>query len=160
MAGIIFRFFCFVSLAAALIVAVSCGDKPPPSTDDGGRFFPLDVKQSYVKVRNARFSTPHDGTFIEVYANPTSSTAYANGQYPFVQGSVIVKVLHSDPEATRVVGYVAMRKGAPGTASSSGDWEWQDVDATGVVKQNVLVQNCIGCHTGCTEGRDMTCTDP
>lgn len=111
-------------------------------------------------MRNARFSIAHDGNFITVYASPSASNAYLNGQYPFAQGSVFVKVLHSDPEATRVTGYVAMRKAASGTAPDSGNWEWQEADAAGNVLESGQIRNCIGCHTGCTEGRDFTCTDP
>lgn len=43
------RVSAFLFAASVLIyIAVSCGDKPPEPTDEGGRFFPLDVKTAYV----------------------------------------------------------------------------------------------------------------
>jgi hypothetical protein len=43
--------------------------------------------------------------------------------------------------------------------ASAEDWAWQETDALGVPKA-ITVGKCTSCHTQCTDGRDMTCTDP
>jgi hypothetical protein len=123
-------------------------------------FFPLNFIQSYNLVRDCRFSIEHDGHNIIVYASPEAADAYINGVYPFQPGAVVVKVLYNDPNCAQLAGYVAMRKGQAGTAPQSGDWEWQSVGVDGKVQSSGQLVSCISCHTGCTNGRDFTCTDP
>ena len=139
---------------------LACGDKSTESSSAGEPFFPRDFSATYIQVRDCRFSIAHDGHNILVYASPGQADAYLNGVYPFAPGTVFVKVLHNDPSCEDLAGYVAMRKGEAGTAPDSDDWEWQEVDASRKVLGSGPLPSCIGCHKGCTEGRDFTCTDP
>lgn len=147
--------------APALLLALGCGDDkttdPPPAATP---YFPSDYLATYSLVRDCRFSVEHDGFFIAVHCNPSAAPAYQSGVYPFVEGTVIVKTLYNNDDCTGVAGYAVMKKGAPGSAPSTGDWSWQDVGADRSVLQEGSIQACISCHTGCTEGRDFTCTNP
>jgi Cytochrome P460 len=147
-----------------LLAASGCPDEGKERVDAGPLlqpFFDLATVRSWPEVRDCRFSIEHDGVQIAVYASPDAEAAYTAGTYPLPQGSVIVKVEHDatdcDVEPLR---YTAMRKLAPGAAPANGDWEWQQVNAEGEVEDWVLMQDCVSCHTSCTEGRDFTCTDP
>ncbi len=136
---------------------MACSDR---ATDAGGEepFFPPRYADLYIQVRDCRFSSAHDGHNILVYASPEQTAAYVEGIYPLNRGTVLVKVLHSDPGCRTQVGFAAMRKGEAGTAGA--DWEWQKLNANRKVLESGRLPSCIGCHTGCTEGRDFTCTDP
>ena len=145
-------------LLPPVFTGLACSGK---STDAGVEeaFFPSRYQDTYIQVRNCRFSSAHDGHNILVYASPEQAGAYVDGIYPLAPGTVLVKVLHSDPGCEKLAGYVAMRKREDGTADS-GHWEWQELDAGKKVLESGRLPSCIGCHTGCTEGRDFTCTDP
>jgi hypothetical protein len=134
------------------------GTNPPPPAEDP--VFPANYAQAYTEVRNLRFSSEHDGHYIRVHCSPGSATEYTAGTYPLPEGTVLVKSLYNDPAGTVLDGFAVMQKRAPGTAPSTGDWYWQSVDATRNVVQSGQITACISCHTGCTNNRDLTCTDP
>jgi hypothetical protein len=140
--------------------AITCSGDAAGPNNQAEPFFPLNFRQTYTLVRDCRFSIEHDGHNILVYTNPEAASAYLTGTYPFQQGTVIVKELYRDPNCSDLFGYAAMRKSAPGTAPQSGDWEWQNVGSDGKVQSGVQPSSCISCHLNCTEGRDLTCTDP
>lgn len=146
-----------VLVTACLLACGSDTTQPPPGPQP---FFPADYASSYVLVRDCRFSLEHDSHEIVVHADPVSAPAYTNGTYPFAAGTVLVKTLYDDPACSQLAGYVAMRKGPPGTAPASGDWEWQRLDAGRRVLETGQIASCISCHSGCTQGRDFACTDP
>ena len=146
-------------LLPPVLAGLACGGRSTDADLDEA-FFPPRFTDTYIQVRNCRFSSAHDGHNILVYASPGQAGAYVDGDYPLAQGTVLVKVLHSDPGCKTLAGYVAMRKGGAGTAPDGGDWEWQELDANRKILESGRLPSCIGCHTGCTEGRDFTCTDP
>lgn len=148
------------ALVLLLVSASGCpDDEPTPPAQQP--FFDLATVKTWPEVRNCRFSIEHDGVQIQVFASPESATAYTQGQYPLAEGTVLVKVEHDDSDCTtEPIRYTAMRKLAAGAAPASGDWEWQQVDAEGEVQEWVLTQECVSCHSSCTDGRDHTCTDP
>ena len=84
---------------------------------------------------------------------------YSSRTYPLPQGSVLVKSMYSDPGMNNLVGYVVMQKLASGS-SASGDWYWQEVDASRNVTNSGQIQNCIGCHQAWAATDDWTAVDP
>jgi len=155
----------FAVIAVAL-AAGSCGDDEnptPPGPDPVDPFFAEDFAETYALVRDCRFSTDHNLTKVRVYVNAVGAQSYLDGTYPLPVGTIAVKVL-TDGQADDCAGapeeYVAMRKGAPGTAPSYGDWEWQAVNPDRSVRlSGQLFEECIACHSNCTLGRDFMCTD-
>jgi hypothetical protein len=136
-------------------------------TDDGGDdaealIFPLDFANSYKEVRDCRGTIDHGFGFkIQVAVNPEAESAYVSGTYPLPVGTTLVKSLYEDDEdCTSPSGYSVMKKVRATTGQASAeDWAWQETDALGVPKA-ITVGKCTSCHTQCTDGRDMTCTDP
>jgi hypothetical protein len=154
------RYILALLLTAAAAAVSACSDdggtEPPPGVDP---FFPADYLNSYVLVRDCRFSVEHDGVYVTVHADPASADDYVDGNYPFEEGTILVKTLFHDENCSDLAGYAVMKKGPAGTAPSSGDWLWQDVGATRSVAASGVLQACISCHSVCTEGRDFACTD-
>lgn len=148
------------ALVLLLVSASGCSDDDPMPPQPQQPFFDLATVKTWPEVRNCRFSIEHDGVYIAVYASPGAETAYTQGTYPLAEGTVLVKAEHDDAACSELLRYTAMRKLAAGAAPANGDWEWQQVDAEGEVQEWVLVQECVSCHSSCTEGRDSTCTDP
>jgi len=149
-----------LAVAGALALGACGGDDggtKPPGTD---LIFPENFLDTYVLVRDCRFSTEHDGLQIRVYCNPEDAARYTDGNYPFPEGCTLVKIESSDENCTQVVRYSAMRRLADGAASSVGNWEWQRVDADFKAITETPASGCFSCHAGCTHGRDFTCTDP
>ena len=104
-------------------------------------------------VRDCRFSIEHDGNSIAVYASPAAAGAYRSGVYPFADGTILVKPEYSDAACSDLVRTSAMRK-------TGGVWEWQRLDLERQVIAGDGPETCVRCHSGCTEGRDLACTDP
>ena len=162
------------SARARLAVAVLCagwlgacsgedgGSGPPP--DPVEPYFPADFLSSYPEVRDCRLTTEHaehGAVRVQVFASPECATQYLMGVYPMPQGAVLVKTLWGDAACSQLVGYVTMRKGAPGTAPTFGDWEWQEVTPGRQVLSTGVQTACLTCHAdvACIN-RDFTCTDP
>jgi len=148
--------------AAVAIAIVSCGGGGGPGPAPGPeRFFPLDFASTYVEVRDCRPSVDHFPN-VRVYVNPTSVTAYVDSVNPLPEGTVCVKPMYDDASCTVLIRYEAMRKGPPGTASATGDWEWQVVSIDGTVTESGQIPRCVNCHKldDCKRTRDYTCTDP
>jgi hypothetical protein len=148
------------AICLALTTATQCSDDKSTGSSGPEPFYPTDFRASYVQVRDCRFSSAHDGHNILVFADPENAGAYVDGAYPLPVGSVLVKVLHTDPGCSEIAGFVSMRKGGAQTAPLSADWSWQELDSRRKVMREGQLPSCIGCHTGCTEGRDFTCADP
>ena len=152
--------FALLACGAAAVVLVSCGGDdgpgPPPGPE---RFFPLDFSSTYIEVRDCRPSVDHFPN-VRVYVDPVAATAYVDSVNPLPVGTVCVKPMYSDGGCTTVIRYESMKKGPPGTAPATGDWEWQVVSVDGTVTESGQIPRCVSCHTGCKSTRDFTCTDP
>ncbi|NUN15056.1 MAG: cytochrome P460 family protein [Myxococcales bacterium] len=150
---------CVLYLGSALLVA-ACDSDPGDSNGSGETsFVPKDFLSEYVEVRNCRFSIEHDSINIRVLTSSEHAVAFTDGIYPFPEGTIIAKAEYDDMNCSELLGVTAMRRLATGTSPETGDWEWQRLDAE-LVPQSIDQKTCAGCHTGCTEGRDMTCTNP
>jgi hypothetical protein len=137
-------------LALAALLFAACDEEPAPMPDP---FFPADFAAVWTEVRDCRQSIDHDLHFILVHANDASAEAYAAGDYPLPEGTVLVKSLFQDDLCTQPDGFASMRK-------AGGAWEWQKLAADRTVTESGALLQCSSCHASCTEGRDSTCTDP
>jgi hypothetical protein len=141
----------FVAVACVFGV-LACGD----GDEDGGEAkddvaFPASYADSYVEVRDCRQSGDHDLNNIRVLVDSAASTAYEGRSEPFRTGSVVLKE----------------------------EYEFDDVDCTGEIKQWTVMQKleagsseetldwtwqrvdrdrqlvgennsrCVSCHTAC-----------
>lgn len=152
----------WVLFGVVLIVAACDADSSENDTDSGTgeiSFVPSDFLTNYVEVRNCRFSIEHDSINIRVLTSSEHAAAFANGIYPFPDGTIIAKAEYDDINCTELLGVTAMRRLPTGSSPDTGDWEWQRLDADGN-PVSIDQKTCAACHMGCTEGRDMTCTDP
>lgn len=147
-------------MAGAVLFVAACGDddKNPTPPQNLDPLFPANYEQTYTMVRDCRGSNEHPASIV-VHCDPVNDDSYTNGEYPFAEGTVIVKTVYADDECQTVDGYVVMKKGPPGTNPTGGDWYWQDLDASRTVIEEGLIPACISCHSGCGD-RDFTCTDP
>ena len=156
----------FRSLSSFIFVVatgmISCGEDSagPEQKESQDPFFAANFIQTFTKVRDCRFSSAHDGHNVEVYINSEADLAYINGTYPFALGITIVKILYNVPDCDDIASYVSMRKGSIGTASQSGDWEWQEVSVDRIVEKVGQLPSCISCHSSCANDRYFTCSDP
>jgi hypothetical protein len=159
------RWFASLLLCGLGLAACSSddgGSGPPPAPVDP--YFPADFLTTYTEVRDCRPTlehADHGALQVQVYASPDCATQYLAGSYPLPVGGVLVKPLWGDASCSQPVGYVAMRKAAPGTAPNYGDWEWQELDAARQVLSTSSAAACLTCHADvdCIT-RDYTCTDP
>lgn len=149
---------CLLGVLVALTSA--CGDDEPTGPTPA---FPVDYAQSYVEVRDCRFSGEHELSPVRVFADPGSAGAYSNRDQDLAEGAVIVKAEYdfSDPDCEgEVQRWTVMLRDAERSSPDTLDWYWQDVDE----RRNVVSENdsrCVGCHTGCgaaPEGYQGTCS--
>jgi hypothetical protein len=122
--------------------------------------FPADYAQSYVEVRDCRYSLEHGGIYIRVLADPASAEAYQADAPQLPVGSVVIKEEYSGEgcASNELVRWRAMRKEAPGFDAVDGDWHWQWLTTRREVVEDTKA-SCIGCHRqpDCLE-RDYMCT--
>lgn len=148
----------------ALVAAACTGSPDTDSQADAGSaaqpLFGADYAQTHVQVRDCRFSIEHDGVYIRVRANALAAATYADAGYPFAEGSVVLKEEFLDAACQNPSGFTAMRRSAQPEFAQTGGWQWQRLDAERRVTQNGALTRCYSCHSGCTNGRDGTCTDP
>ena len=125
--------------------------------------FPADYRQTYIEVRDCRFSTEHGGVSIRVLANPISAGPYLRLENPLPVGSIIVKEEYDGPDCSNdaeLVVWRPMRKEAPGFDTDDGDWAWQWVDAPSRSVRYNDKETCIGCHRAeACLARDYMCTE-
>jgi hypothetical protein len=145
----------------AMLVLGACEDDPPdePAPEP---LVPADFADTYRLVRECRSSIDHELVNIEVLVNPGAEAAYVDGVYPFAPGTTLVKREFADAACSQLVGYTAMRRLEDGAAPEHGDWAWQrlDADLAVIELEPMAIAQCVACHTSCTEGRDLACTDP
>jgi hypothetical protein len=122
--------------------------------------FPANYRDTFIEVRDCRFSIEHSGTYIRVLTDPGTAQPYRENANPLPMGAVVVKEEYSaaDCRPSSLQRWRVMRKEQPGFDPVSGDWRWQWVDADRSVRFNDKA-TCIGCHIrpACVE-RDFMCT--
>lgn len=154
-------------LLLVLVLVVGCaGDDggttdPPPGEEP---FFPSDFLDDYQEALSCRqFSIGHDNNTVAIWIDPISGPQYVSRSFesPLPEGTIIVKREFAGQECDVPIRITAMRKGPPGTAPGSGDWEWQELDGNGVVLESGQIGDCIACHTDdpCGAALDFTCWD-
>src|SRR5262245_32611571 len=107
------RGLALVALVTITICLVSCGGGAPAPPQGPDPFFPLDLA-GFVEVRDCRPSVDHFPN-IRVYIDSAAATAYVDSIYPFVVGTVCVKVIYNNDTCSQIASYDVMRKGTPGT---------------------------------------------
>lgn len=120
----------------------------------------MGFQNTYTHVVECAFSPAHDSSFVEVYVSPGAETEYVNGAAEMPAGSVCVIILRSEDCAGDIIRYEAMKKGAPGSDSTSGDWEWQAVRTDLSVIESGQIERCATCHATCVQAQDYVCGDP
>lgn len=148
------------AIISALLLAsgLGCGADEATTEPIDAVFAPAEVA-SWPLVRDCRMSIEHDAQHIVVRVQPSASDAYTNGTYPFAVGTTIVKLLYDDGACTELSGYAVMKR-LDHDVTDGGGWLWQDADSNGSVIASGNLKRCVSCHTSCTNGRDMACTDP
>lgn len=153
-------------VAAVNAALAGCPATPTPSPTAtqlplATPIFPASYRNTYVEVRNCRFSAEHGGVSIRVLANPIGADAYLEEQNPLPLGSIIVKEEYNDSVCTddsKLVRWRAMRKEPPGFDADFGDWHWQWVNRDRKVQFDDK-STCIGCHLApACVARDYQCT--
>jgi hypothetical protein len=150
-------------MLAAVNVALGggCADATPsPTPSPVQPVFPANYRETFVEVRNCRFSLEHGGVNIRVLANPTAAQPYLDNDNPLPVGSIVVKEEFGGTgcDDANFLQWRALRKEAPGFDPADGDWHWQWVNADRSVRFNDK-STCIACHTApeCL-ARDHMCT--
>lgn len=157
-----------VAVNAALVGCPATPTVPPsasPTTTPAPAvtpIFPANYRNTYIEVRNCRFSIEHDGVAIRVLTNPLAVQPYLENHNPLPVGSIVVKEEYNDSDCSddsKLVRWRAMRKEEPGF-DAFGDWHWQWVNRNRTVRYDDKT-TCIGCHLApaCVE-RDYMCTLP
>jgi hypothetical protein len=155
----------FSILAAALLSStmLACGDDGGETVDQA--LFPADYAATYQQVRNCRNSLDHDLHRIRVLASPEAMAAYTGRTAPFPTGAIVLKEEYESSDTTcagPVVQWTVMQKLPAGSAPTSLDWTWQEIDADRQMTDKDI-KRCVGCHSDCgkaPEGYDGTCTVP
>lgn len=146
-------------------VLVSCGGDsgsgPDPAPEEAA--FPADFASTYMLVAGDRVGNPPHVACIRVYCSPSEAGTYS-GAGTMPEGTVLVKEIYSNSAGpggacSSLTGYAVMRKGAPGSAPSSGDWTWQEADANRNVTDSGQIASCIACHSQ-PGNVDYTLIDP
>lgn len=158
-----------VLLVGSAVFLASCGDDG--GTDPGPTEEPLfssDYRTTFTLVADGRFSTEHSGC-VEVHCDPGNAVDYTALNFPMPEGTLLVKAVFpvTDPTCTGIsgvseTGWAVMKKLAPGSSPGTGDWYWQELDASrNVVKSNDMgnVLDCVSCHQDYSAD-DWTAIDP
>lgn len=122
---------------------------------------------TWAELRDCRHSHEHELNHIRVFANELAAAPYTKlaADTPYPVGSVLVKAEYEDDACTKLVGYTALRKEAPGAGPGEGDWRWQKLGPDFQVLQDGAPTACVHCHEHhCAEagvvgvmGYDLTC---
>lgn len=122
--------------------------------------FPANYTDTFIEVRDCRFSIEHEGVYIRVLTDPGTAQAYREDANPLPVGGIVVKEEYttSDCRPSSLQRWRVMRKEAPGFDPVTGDWHWQWVDGDRSVRFDDKT-TCIGCHIRpeCV-ARDFMCT--
>ncbi|MCO4763058.1 MAG: cytochrome P460 family protein [Myxococcales bacterium] len=132
-----------LALIALLATAAGCA-----SELDSNAYFPKTYTSDYAKIVKCEKSGAHGGKYVTTYVTKDAETPWKNKSYPFSEGTVFVKVGHSDSACSDISGYFAMKKLAAGSGGKAGDWDWQSLDADGQVTGSGQLGGCTGCHSG------------
>jgi hypothetical protein len=150
---------------ALLVLIAGCGGDDGGEADGGGggaavAVWPEDFESAWPQVRDCRLSpAAHDGFSIRVFTNPEAEQAYADGDYPFAAGTVLVKGEYDDPDCTELVRVSAMERLDDGEDPERGDWRWLRTGPDGRELDGVEPRSCAGCHAAC-DSSDRACTEP
>jgi len=143
------------------------GPDPGPENENGNptvlAVFDADYRDTFVEVRDCRFSATHGGANIRVLVNPVGLEAYLADENPLPLGSIVLKEEYSAADCSDeadLVNWSVMLKEAPGFDSENGDWHWQFLAADREVLEDVNTR-CLPCHLApeCV-ARDYMCTEP
>lgn len=146
----------WLAAIAATAFIVACG-----YSYKQGTFFTKTWQSDYVQV-SACAETEHPaGGWQRVLATPKAAAQFKAKSWPIAEGEIFLKAQYKDPNCTGSVdAWTVMRKGKPGTAPKSGDWEWQTVwGSSGEIATQGQPRFCIDCHDGCAgSDTDWLCT--
>lgn len=127
-----------------------------------------DAHLTWKQTRACRISHEHWLHGVRVVVNElawqpyVSWLPYEKGNQPFPVGAMVVKPEYNDDKCIELLGYTVMRKESPGYWPQGNDWQWFELDATGMtVKQGKLTKECVTCHVqhcALPNGFDLTCT--
>ena len=145
----------------SLVLIVGLYALAPGCGGEHGAYFPENYKDSYKLIHGCAPTEEHSSPFFMAYINSEAYDAWAAFEV-LPEGSTLVKVQYKNSNCTVLDVYTVMRKGPPGTAPDSMDWEWQNADEYGQVVESGQVNYCITCHSGCeTENNpDFACLRP
>ncbi len=129
-------------MVAPLAFATGCA-----SELDANAFFPKTYATDYAKITACEKSGSHGGKYVATYVNKEAEAAFKAKTYPFAEGTVFVKVGHSDSKCTDITAYWAMKQGDASVAGAAGNWVWQELDADGQIANEGQLAGCTGCHS-------------
>ena len=127
-------------LFASLMALSACGYVHDPNA-----YFSGSWEEEYTRISDCALSGDHSGNHVTVWVNDLTDPDEL--ERPFAEGTVLLKAQYDGAGCSDLAGFTVMRKGAPGTAPETGDWEWQFVDDVGEITGQGQMSSCINCHT-------------
>jgi len=161
-----------------LLTLVACSDEgeSPTDNDDCDGFpclepwFDEDYLTSGEWAQVAPCITSEHTGSVRVDIFPATAAAFyldfEGRDAGFAEGTTIVKTEYLALGSCDGVPYrvTVMRKGPPGTAPGTGNWEWQEFDYSSRTEREGQLIDCLSsqCHTSsaCGPDTDYTCIDP
>ncbi|MGD0839486.1 MAG: cytochrome P460 family protein [Polyangia bacterium] len=154
-------FAALAASAASALLFAGCFQNSSPQTSS---FLPLTFPTNFESVRDCRLNVGHNGSYMDVWANPVAAPPYLAATYPLPAGSVVIAAQYgSDATCDGNSGidassYYVMAKEPSGYAPAANDWRWQSLDAQHHILQDGQLQTCISCHANCAGGADSATT--
>ena len=148
-----------VGVVFTLLSGVGCGSEETTVALDPSAVFNSDYASELAQIQDCLMSGSHNEKYVRVYISKSAESAWRSGADDLPEGTVFLKVMHDDSACMKRHVYRARKKGAKGSAPTVGDWQWQQLNATGQLEEKQTAAECASCHNA-YKGSDFTATLP
>ena len=126
---------------------------------------PENFRSSYEQLHDCKASAHPKAEYVITWLSPDAQPvweAISNGQtdQEFAMGAISVKTQYSDANCSTLTGYTFMEKVSLEDDAPYGGWRWQYANEFGECSNCDATDGCAGCHSGCTSGPKLFCTQP
>ena len=126
---------------------------------------PEDFRATYEQLHECKQSAHPAADYVITWLSPDALPIWEAVQAgetdaDFEVGAISVKSQYSDSSCSELTGYTLMEKVSTESDAPRGGWKWQFTNEYGECSNCDAGDGCVSCHTGCTSGPSLFCTQP